>query len=408
MSNQAPADYRRKMLSPTELAAVVAAARDRGETVVHCHGCFDILHPGHIRHLTWARQQGDMLIVSVTADAYVSKGPGRPFIREELRAEHLAALEMVNHVTISQDRTAVPMLELLRPDLYVKGKEAETDQSEGMRAERETVQRLGGRVIYSPGEVILSSTRLGALAIAELAEASRPTLASLTVVVGALNEEESLAHTLDEIRDEVGRLAEEYEVLIYNDGSTDRTGEIADDYQQRYPEMVAIHNETNRGLGWVYHDGMARARCEWLTMIHADGQLPPGELRKMLPLTTENDIVLGYSTSLESRPWRRRAMSRGYHLVMRLLFGTRFRYLNGLTLYRVSKVRGLRQVCYGHAFHAEVVVRGLRAGLRVAETQIEDRARYAGQEKAASLAKVTEALREVRALHRDVRGSDDG
>jgi len=96
-------------------------------------------------------------------------------------------------------------------------------------------------------------------------------LPSITLVVGALNEEQSLAHTLDEILSEAGTLASEYEVLVYDDGSSDRTGAIADDYAQRHAEICALHNEANRGLGWVYHDGMARARGEWLSMVHADG-----------------------------------------------------------------------------------------------------------------------------------------
>ena len=77
------------------------AARESGKIVVHCHGCFDIVHPGHIQHLQYARSLGDLLIVSVSADAQVNKGADRPLIPDELRASSLAALECVDWVYIN-------------------------------------------------------------------------------------------------------------------------------------------------------------------------------------------------------------------------------------------------------------------------------------------------------------------
>ena len=91
----APAGLRRldaKMLTLAELAAQAQRARADGRKVVLCHGTFDLLHIGHIRHLQRARHEGDVLIVTVTADAYVNKGPGRPAFTHDLRAENLAAL----------------------------------------------------------------------------------------------------------------------------------------------------------------------------------------------------------------------------------------------------------------------------------------------------------------------------
>jgi rfaE bifunctional protein kinase chain/domain/rfaE bifunctional protein nucleotidyltransferase chain/domain len=150
----------RKTLSRDDLLAVRAAARDAGKTVVHCHGCFDIVHPGHIQHLQFARSLGDMLIVSVSADTHVSKGVDRPLIPDNLRASSLAALECVDHVFINPHPTAVELLELLRPDVYVKGREYERYQDPRFLAERDTVVRHGGRVVFSSGDVVYSSTAL--------------------------------------------------------------------------------------------------------------------------------------------------------------------------------------------------------------------------------------------------------
>jgi cytidyltransferase-like protein len=85
----------RKILTHDALIALREQARERGQTLVHCHGCFDIVHPGHISHLQFARSLGDLLIVTVSADAQVNKGADRPLIPQELRAGSLAALECV-------------------------------------------------------------------------------------------------------------------------------------------------------------------------------------------------------------------------------------------------------------------------------------------------------------------------
>ncbi len=137
-----------------------AAARTSGRRLVHCHGCFDLVHPGHIRHLKEARVLGDILLVSVTADEYVRKRHGRPLIPQELRAENLAALACVDWVYIEPGPTAADLLEAVRPDVYVKGREYESGQDPRFREERRIVERHGGRVAFTSGETVLSSTAL--------------------------------------------------------------------------------------------------------------------------------------------------------------------------------------------------------------------------------------------------------
>ena len=143
-----------KIVNKTELLAQVAAARTAGQTIVHCHGCFDIVHPGHVRYLEFARRQGDLLVVSLTGDSQVGKGDQRPYIPEELRAENLAALEVVDLVYINPQPTAVDLLAELRPDIYVKGREYAGSLSPDFTAEREVIERHGGRVVFSSGDVV--------------------------------------------------------------------------------------------------------------------------------------------------------------------------------------------------------------------------------------------------------------
>jgi rfaE bifunctional protein kinase chain/domain/rfaE bifunctional protein nucleotidyltransferase chain/domain len=150
----------RKVCTLENLLARREAARTAGRVVVHCHGCFDIVHPGHIQHLQFARSLGDVLVVSVSADRHVNKGAARPLIPDELRAASVAALECVDHVYVNPDPTAVGLLDALRPDVYVKGSEYERSSDPRFLAERLTITRHGGRVVFSNCDVVFSSTAL--------------------------------------------------------------------------------------------------------------------------------------------------------------------------------------------------------------------------------------------------------
>ena len=152
--------YQHKIVSLDALRAAVAEARSAGKTIVQCHGCFDIVHPGHIRYLEFARQQGDVLIVSLTGDAAFSKREEGPYIPQELRAENLAALLFVDYVYIDAHPTAEHILAAVQPDLYVKGREYEDSDEPGFLAEKRTVEAGGGRIVFSSGEIVFSSTQL--------------------------------------------------------------------------------------------------------------------------------------------------------------------------------------------------------------------------------------------------------
>jgi len=148
------------VLSIERLLDLRERARAEGRRLVHCHGCFDIVHPGHVRHLRHARSQGDILLVSITGDGEMTKGDGRPLIPQELRADNLAELDCVDWVHIDNHPTAADLLERVRPDLYIKGREYESSDDPRFLAERETVERHGGRVVFSSGDVVFSSTAL--------------------------------------------------------------------------------------------------------------------------------------------------------------------------------------------------------------------------------------------------------
>jgi rfaE bifunctional protein nucleotidyltransferase chain/domain len=130
-----------KILSREQLLARRGEARVAGRRVVQCHGCFDIVHPGHLRHLRHAKAQGDVLLVSITGDSMIDKGTGRPLIPQELRAENLAALDCVDWVYVEARPTAVELLGELRPDVYVKGREYENNNDPRFKREQDWSSR---------------------------------------------------------------------------------------------------------------------------------------------------------------------------------------------------------------------------------------------------------------------------
>ena len=151
-----------KIQTIAHLAERTREAQDAGKKVVLCHGVFDLVHMGHIRHFDVAVKEGDFLIVTITADAYVNKGPGRPIFTEQLRAEMLAALQTVNWVGINHGPTAEYVLDTIRPDIYVKGSDYENPEDDvtGMIVrERDAVEKHGGKVVFTK-DITFSSSEL--------------------------------------------------------------------------------------------------------------------------------------------------------------------------------------------------------------------------------------------------------
>jgi rfaE bifunctional protein kinase chain/domain/rfaE bifunctional protein nucleotidyltransferase chain/domain len=152
----------KKIINVKEIADLSQQLRAEGKCVVLCHGTFDLMHTGHIRYLQRAKQQGDALFVTVTADAFVRKGVGRPVFNESLRVESLAALACVDFVAINHAVSAVGALNAIRPSIYVKGSEYRShddDVTGNIVREQEAVERHGGCIFYTD-EITFSSSNL--------------------------------------------------------------------------------------------------------------------------------------------------------------------------------------------------------------------------------------------------------
>lgn len=132
----------------------------KGKKIVQCHGVFDLFHYGHLRHLRAAKGHGEILVVSITSDEHVNKGPGRPIFDQKQRAELLASLEFVDYVVISPYKSAVETIEALKPNFFAKGIEygdTERDLTNLIKVEIEAVERNQGRIVFTDEETYSSS-----------------------------------------------------------------------------------------------------------------------------------------------------------------------------------------------------------------------------------------------------------
>ena len=150
-----------KILEFEALANKIQILKSEGKTIVHCHGCFDLMHIGHIKYFQASKKMGDVLVVTVSPDIYIDKGPGRPVFNQNLRADAIAALECVDYVAINKWPTAEETLRLLRPDIYVKGQEFEKleDKTGKIQNEYEVIKEIGAEIRFTH-EMVFSSTKL--------------------------------------------------------------------------------------------------------------------------------------------------------------------------------------------------------------------------------------------------------
>jgi rfaE bifunctional protein kinase chain/domain/rfaE bifunctional protein nucleotidyltransferase chain/domain len=152
-----------KVKNLEELNHIIADLKSTGKKIVHCHGVFDLLHIGHIKHFEEAKTFGDVLIVSITPDEFVNKGPGRPVFTTSLRLEALAALQSVDYVVANNLPSAEEIIKSLKPDIYLKGpdyKDHLKDITGKINDEEASVKSIGGEIQYTEDITFSSSSLL--------------------------------------------------------------------------------------------------------------------------------------------------------------------------------------------------------------------------------------------------------
>lgn len=152
--------YRHKIKTPEELREILGPP-PRARAAIMCHGVFDVVHPGHVRHLLYAKSKAPILIASITADLHITKGVHRPHVPQDLRAVNLAAFEMIDYVVIDPNATPLDNLKIIQPDYFAKGYEYTANGLPPKTTEEmSVVQAYGGDVLFTPGDIVYSSSKL--------------------------------------------------------------------------------------------------------------------------------------------------------------------------------------------------------------------------------------------------------
>jgi len=150
--------YARKIKTSQELREILGPL-PRKKKAIMCHGTFDLVHPGHIRHLIYAKSKADILITSLTSDAHIYKANFRPFVPQDLRAMNLAALEVVDYVVIDDNATPIENIKIIQPDYFAKGYEySKAGLPPKTQEEKDTLESYGGEILFTPGDIVFSSS----------------------------------------------------------------------------------------------------------------------------------------------------------------------------------------------------------------------------------------------------------
>ena len=194
MDHESQKMFSHKIKTAAEIAQLIGD-RPRPKKAIMCHGTFDVVHPGHVRHLLYAKTKAPILIASLTADEHIKKGNLRPYVPENLRAVNLAALEMVDYVLVDTDPTPLENLKLIKPDYFAKGYEYTAGAVNPKTQEEIAVlESYGGEVIFTPGDIVYSSSALIELApptigvdkLLSLMDSEKLTFNDLRVALGKL------------------------------------------------------------------------------------------------------------------------------------------------------------------------------------------------------------------------------
>ena len=142
----------KKIYTLDKLKNISFSLKKKSKKIVLCHGVFDLLHIGHIKHLKKAKENGSKLFVTITSDKFVNKGPGKPVFNERLRAEALASLEDVDFVAINDSPTAINAIKIIKPDFYCKGRDyvnPKDDITGEIRNELKELKKNKGKIIFT-------------------------------------------------------------------------------------------------------------------------------------------------------------------------------------------------------------------------------------------------------------------
>lgn len=210
---------------------------------------------------------------------------------------------------------------------------------------------------------------------------------SISVIIPVYDEQASIEMVIREAVSTLGEIGKECEVLVVDDGSTDKTGEIADRMAEKHKQVTVIHHKENRGLGVVYRTAFSNVKCDYLTILAGDGEVPASTIQTFLSSMDGVDMVLGFLPHGKFRSngkpdWRSRLLSGTERMLYRTLFGT-FPKFQGNLMFRRKLLEELPLSSTGRGWMimSELLIRASRAKYKMISVPIEMRPRVAGKSK---------------------------
>jgi len=205
-------------------------------------------------------------------------------------------------------------------------------------------------------------------------------LPSLTIAIPAYNEEQNLKWVIEDTLRQSSKHLSDFEILIVDDGSTDSTGKIADKLAKKYKQIRVIHKK-NSGYGETMLVGIREARKELVCYMPADGQFIVDDMHHCFSRMMDSDLIFGYRGRRSDYTIYRLILSYGYLLLLRILFGMRYRDVNWLNIWRTKLVQKINISSRSVFILAEIGIRFKRKGFRIAEEPSFYRVRRGGKVK---------------------------
>ncbi|MBF0635275.1 MAG: glycosyltransferase family 2 protein, partial [Nitrospinae bacterium] len=218
---------------------------------------------------------------------------------------------------------------------------------------------------------------------------------SFTFIVPALNEAENIPAVLKEI----GAVTREsgvsdYEIIVVDDGSSDETANVVVKLASRHTNIALVRNETRRGVGKSFMAGVALGKKEYCLIVPGDNEFAldffPGAVATLV--SGGSDFVVTYVSNPRLRPRHRRIFSFLYITLFNFLFGTDFRYTNGIVIYPTEWIRTVKLISGGYTFQSEALLKAHREGKRLVSTGMTVRPRAHGKSKIFSMRAMMEIL----------------
>ncbi len=233
---------------------------------------------------------------------------------------------------------------------------------------------------------------------------------TISVVLPAYNEEENIGQAVASAIKAMESLGANYEVIVVDDGSSDRTSEVVRELMVQHPEVRLIRHPVNRGYGGALRSGFEAATGEFIFFTSSDNQYDMAEVRKLLPLIEDADLVIGYRARRQD-PFIRRLFARGWNWLVNLLFGYVAKDVDcAFKLFRREVLERVPIASEGAMIDTELLVGARREGLRIREVPVSHFPRLVGKQTGARLDVILRAFRDLAffrwRLWREERSSD--